>query len=183
MHDLGFIHGRFQVVHNDHMAYLLEGKRRCRHLVVGITNPDEASTCKETADPNRSDPANNPFTYAEREAMVHAALSAEGVPADSFEIIPFPICLPEQLKEVAPPDAVYFLTIYDEWGRAKKERFESLGLKTEVMWEKAPEEKGITGSAVRKAIRLGQPWSHLVPPAVAELLLQWEARSRILGND
>jgi len=40
MTERGVVHGRFQVLHNDHVKYLLAGKARCRHLVVGITNPD-----------------------------------------------------------------------------------------------------------------------------------------------
>ena len=40
MYDIGVIHGRFQVPHNDHLRYLLAGKALCRHLVVGLTNPD-----------------------------------------------------------------------------------------------------------------------------------------------
>jgi D-arabinose 5-phosphate isomerase GutQ len=38
--DVGVIHGRFQILHNDHLKYLLAGKDLCRHLVIGITNPD-----------------------------------------------------------------------------------------------------------------------------------------------
>jgi nicotinamide-nucleotide adenylyltransferase len=40
LYELGVIHGRFQVLHNDHLRYILAGKELCRHLVVGITNPD-----------------------------------------------------------------------------------------------------------------------------------------------
>lgn len=40
----GVIHGRFQLLHNDHLKYLLAGKARCEHLVVGITNPDPCLT-------------------------------------------------------------------------------------------------------------------------------------------
>ena len=34
------IHGRFQGLHIGHMEYLLEGKKRCDFLYIGITNPD-----------------------------------------------------------------------------------------------------------------------------------------------
>jgi len=55
MIDTGAIHGRFQVLHNDHMKYLLAGKERCVHLVIGITNPDPILTRADPADPERSD--------------------------------------------------------------------------------------------------------------------------------
>ena len=57
---------------------LLAGRDRCRHLVVGITNPDPTHTRAESADAKRSDPAANPLTYFERQAMVRAALTAAG---------------------------------------------------------------------------------------------------------
>ena len=40
-------HGRFQVLHNDHFKYLMAGKAQCRHLVVGITNPDPTLTRRD----------------------------------------------------------------------------------------------------------------------------------------
>ena len=43
----GVINGRLQVLHNDHLKYLLAGKKRCDHLVVGITNPDPTLTRKD----------------------------------------------------------------------------------------------------------------------------------------
>jgi len=42
--ETGVIHGRFQVLHNDHLKYLMEGMALCDHLVVGITNPDPILT-------------------------------------------------------------------------------------------------------------------------------------------
>ncbi len=181
LHPLGFIHGRFQVLHNDHLKYLLAGKALCDHLIVGITNPDEATTASESTDPDRSDARNNPLTYAERETMVRAALLEVNVPEKTFEIIPFPICKPELLKEIAPRGAIYYLTIYDAWGREKQKRLESLGLTTHVMWTKSKSEKGLTGTEVRAAIRQGRDIRTMVPPAVAELVEQWDIQKRLSG--
>jgi nicotinamide-nucleotide adenylyltransferase len=179
LHPLGFIHGRFQVLHNDHLAYLLEGKARCERLIIGVTNPDTASTREETADPARSSLDNNPLSYEEREVLVTAAMVEAGVPAETFEVVPFPICRPELFDRLCPAEAIYFLTIYDEWGREKKRRFETHGLRTEVLWERPPDRKGITGKDVRAAIRDGRAWRHLVPPAVAELINQWGLGERL----
>ena len=38
MIELGFIHGRFQLFHNDHLQYALLAKEQCKKLIVGITN-------------------------------------------------------------------------------------------------------------------------------------------------
>lgn len=40
MVEQGVIHGRFHILHNDHLKYLLAGKLARCHLIVGITNPD-----------------------------------------------------------------------------------------------------------------------------------------------
>ena len=180
-HPLGFIHGRFQVLHNDHLRYLLAGKALCDRLLIGVTNPDPESTAPEAADPDRSDAANNPLTYAERETMIRAALIEAGVDEAEFDILPFPICLPGEIERIAPKDAVYYLTIYDEWGREKKRRFESLGLTTHVMWERDEAHKGLTGTNVRAAIRQGREFRSMVPPAVAALVEKWNLQERLSG--
>lgn len=42
MKDLvGVVHGRFQLLHNDHVKYIMAGMERCERLVIGICNPDE----------------------------------------------------------------------------------------------------------------------------------------------
>ena len=178
MHPLGFIHGRFQVLHNDHLVYLLAGKNLCERLIIGVTNPDAASIREEATNPERSSRENNPLTYEERKAMIEAALMEAGVDRHAFSVIPFPINCPELLEGCAPRDAVYFLTIYDDWGREKRKRFEGLGLNTHVMWERPESEKGISGTDVRAAIRQGDDWRSLVPPAVASLVDRWHLADR-----
>jgi len=170
MHEIGVIHGRFQVLHNDHLVYLLAGKARCRHLVVGVTNPDPLVTRDDAADPHRSGTAANPLTYFERYRMVRAALNEAGVTPAEFSVVPLPINVPELFRHYVPLDAVFFLTIYDRWGERKLELFESLGLTTEVLWRRVPANKGISAGEVRQRIAADRPWRHLVPPAVAELV-------------
>lgn len=179
---LGVIHGRFQGLHNDHLRYLLAGKERCERLIIGVTNPDPASAAHEATAPERSEQAHNPFSYAERKAMIEAAFAEAGVCDDEYEVIPFPISDKPALAKVAPKDATYFLTIYDEWGWEKKKRFEELGLNTHVMWERPLSQKGISGTAVRRAIRDGGEWEAMVPPAVAALIHEWDVRSRLSGS-
>jgi nicotinamide-nucleotide adenylyltransferase len=178
MHPLGFIHGRFQVLHNDHLVYLLAGKSLCERLIIGVTNPDAATTREEATNPERSSRENNPLSFEERKAMIEAALVEAGVDRHAFSVIPFPINYPELLKEHAPRDAVYYLTIYDDWGREKHKRFENLGLNTHVMWERPLNEKGISGTDVRAAMRDGGEWRSLVPPAVATLADRWNLPDR-----
>lgn len=179
VYDTGVIHGRFQVLHNDHLRYLLAGKAHCSKLVVGITNPDPWLTQIEDVDPKRSDPMANPLTYYERHIMVEAALLGAGLRRRDFTIVPFPINLPERYAYYVPMDAVFFLTIYDDWGRRKLQYFKNLGLSTVVLWEVPPGQKGISGSAIRTQILTGNPWKHLVPACVAQMIERWGIQERM----
>lgn len=180
-HETGVIHGRFQILHNDHLKYLLAGKALCRRLVVGITNPDPFLTKSETVDPRRSQPLANPLTYFERHVMVETVLLDAGLNPHEFMIVPIPINPPERYRYYVPMDAVFFLTIYDAWGKRKQQYFESLGLATHVLWEVPPKKKGISGSDVRERIATGQAWAHLVPAGVPGLIEHWKLRDRLDG--
>lgn len=177
--EIGVIHGRFQVLHHDHLKYLLAGKARCRHLVVGVTNPDPSLSREDAADPHRSERSANPLTYYERHVIIRAALREAGVPLEDFTIVPFPINFPELYVYYLPLDAVFYLTVYDEWGRRKLQYFQKLGLKTEVLWVKTPETKGLSASEIRRLMASGEPWESRVPPSVAAFLKQWRIPERI----
>lgn len=179
MTNTGVIHGRFQILHNDHLKYLLAGAKRCNHLVVGITNPDPVHTRTDASDPARSSRTSNPLTFFERYTMVRAVLPEAGLLEERFSVVPFPINIPELWPCYVPIDATFFLTIYDEWGRQKLAQFRKMGLKTEVLWERPLEEKGLTGTGVRNLIAEEGDWQTLVPAAVRELVHRWNLPRRI----
>jgi nicotinamide-nucleotide adenylyltransferase/phosphinothricin biosynthesis protein PhpF len=168
VHPVGVIHGRFQPLHLGHLEYLLAGADRCDVLVVGITNPDPWTVRQEAADPARSLGSANPFTYYDRYVMVTESLVGAGVGRERLRVVPFPHSFPERLAHYAPRDAVYLLTVYDDWGRDKLARLGALGLRTEVMWERT--DKPVNGTRVRSAIHAGQPWEHLVPAPVVDVV-------------
>lgn len=180
-YDVGVIHGRFQVLHVDHVKYLLAGKDLCRHLVVAITNPEPEMIRPEAADPQRSSEEANPLTYYERYQLVRAALTEAGVPPADLSIVPLPISQPERYRPYVPLDAVFFLSIYDDWGRKKQDYFARLGLKVHVLRDVPAEEKGLSASEVRRRMRAGEPWKHLVPASVAELLESWQVAERLMA--
>ena len=179
MHEIAVIHGRFQILHNDHLKYLMAGFERCEHLVIGITNPDPYLTKYERSDPLRNTPKNNPLSYFQRYQLIKAALTEHQIKPQRYSIVPFPINFPKLYKYYVPTDALFLLTIYDEWGKDKLTKFQNLGLKTEVMWEKDLAEKGITGTDVRAKISNNDNWETLVPKSVAELLIQWEIKKNL----
>lgn len=165
MDQLGVIHGRFQGLHLGHMEYLLAGAARCRHLLVGVTNFDPDLAPADLARLHR-DRADNPFTYYDRMVMLRDSLTEAGLDRARFDIIPFPVEYPEHIRNFAPPEAVYYMTIYDQWGRHKYEVLQRLGLHVEIMWVRDDSQRLTSGTEVRRRIAQGEPWEHLVPPAV-----------------
>lgn len=178
-YDIGVIHGRFQILHNDHMKYLLAGKKLCNHLIIGITNPDPFLTRDSEVNPHRSSPLANPLSYFERYVMIREVFKEKGFKLFEFSIVPFPINIPELIKYYVPMDAVFFLSIYDDWGRQKKKYLESLGLNVHVLWEVSLEDKGLSSSDVRDAMINGKPWEHLVPLSVVKLMKKWNIITRL----
>ncbi|WP_045211070.1 nicotinate-nucleotide adenylyltransferase [Desulfonatronovibrio magnus] len=179
MNQFGVIHGRFQVLHNDHLKYLMAGKELCHHLIVGITNPDPVLTSDVDVDPKRSESAANPMTYYERMVMVREVLLEAGVNYDQLSIVPFPITRPDLYRYYVPLDAVFFLSIYDDWGRKKLSHFKSLGLDTHVLWEVPPEQKGLSSTDIRGLMAEQKPWEHLVPQATARVCNMWKIPDRL----
>jgi len=177
--ETGVIHGRFQILHNDHLVYLLAGMALCRHLVVGITNPDPLLTRDEDADPKRSDPAANPLTYFERYIMVRAVMEEAGIESSCFSVVPFPINIPELYRYYVPLDALFFLSIYDEWGKRKLEYFRSLGLMTHLLRDVSGDQKGLSATDIRRRMAGREPWEDQLPPAAADLIKKWDIPARL----
>ncbi|MFX1380360.1 MAG: nicotinate-nucleotide adenylyltransferase [Promethearchaeota archaeon] len=178
-YEIGVIHGRFQVLHNDHIKYLLAGKELCKYIVIGITNPDPSLTRDSEANPHRSSSIANPLNYYERYKMLEAALLEQGLKYSEFCIVPFPINIPELLKYYVPLDAIFFLTIYDDWGRQKRQYFKSLGLKVHVLWEVSLQNKGLSSSDIREDMIKDKEWEQYVPMSVARLMKDWDVIKRL----
>ena len=181
MIETGVVHGRFQILHNDHLIYIMAAKAECRHLVVGVTNPDPMLTRDDGADLQRSRPESNPLTYYERYHMVRAVLKEAGLDHESYSVVPLPINYPELFQYYAPLTATFFLTIYDAWGRSKLQRLKDLGVLTRVLWERP--EKGLTATEIRRRIIKDLPWEDLVPPATAGLIKKWGIDQRLKAGD
>ena len=176
----GVVHGRFQILHNDHMKYILAGAEKCTHLVIGITNPDPGLTREDSADPARSSLESNPLSYWDRFRMINAAMKEAGHKPGTFSVVPFPVNLPDLWGNYVPLDATFFLTIYDAWGERKLSLFQERGLTVDLLWHRPMNQKGITSTQVRKALANNQPWEHLVPASVAQIIKEPGILSQIV---
>ena len=179
MKNTGVIHGRFQPLHLDHMNYIVSGLTRVDFMYIGITNPDPILTKTDSADPNRSLPNSNPCTYYERFLMIQGALFDYGYKPDQFCVVPFPINIPDLWRYYVPPNATYFVSIYDEWGEKKLSLFQSNGLKTEILYRKRLEDKGISGTEVRLRIARNDNWEELLPHSTVQIIKEFGIRKRI----
>lgn len=164
----GSVHGRFQPFHNGHLEYVLRARQRCGRLIVGITVPDPTAVRKEAANPHRHETTSNPFTYFERLMMVRDALLAEGLDPKNFAVVPFPIHTPGLISHYVPEGTVHFVRVYSRWEEEKVRRLQDRGAAVEVL--DPGEEKRISGTEVRRLIREGLPWEHLVPRGTAEIV-------------
>jgi nicotinamide-nucleotide adenylyltransferase len=152
-------------------------------LIVGITNPDPLLSSFDDADPERSDPSNNPLSYFERLEVIRGALTQEGVDRSRFEIVPFPISRPELLRNYVPASCVFHLTIYDRWGERKHELLAAEGFEVNLLWRRPLEEKGVTGKDVRARIADGRAWEHLVPAGAVKALRSLGIEQRLAASD
>jgi nicotinamide-nucleotide adenylyltransferase len=111
--------------------------------------------------------------------MVRAVLEEAGIEPSRFSVVPFPVNIPELYRYYVPLDALFFLSIYDEWGKRKLEYFTSLGLKTHVLRDVSKDQKGLSATDIRRRMAQNEPWEELVPPSVALLMKKWDIPARL----
>ena len=168
LYEWGCVHGRFQPFHRGHLEYALLAKERCRHLLVGITNPDPTWITPEAANAHRHTVEFNPFTYFERALMIRDSLLGEALEEREFVVTPFPIQKPELCRHYVPRDTIHFVRVYSGWEEEKVRRLKAQGFAVEVLGR--GEEKAISGKEVRRLIQAGLAWEHLVSPAAVPLI-------------
>jgi nicotinamide mononucleotide adenylyltransferase len=158
------IHGRFQIIHNEHVRYFRAAAKKYGGLYIGITG-QHADADRERS---RSPTSGHPLTYWERAAMWEAFLEAEGA-RQAHVIGPFPIERPDALIDFVPLSCVCATTVREEWNREKIGRLERLGYRVDVLYEDLS--KDLSGAMIRELISTGSSgWEALVPPAVAGFL-------------
>lgn len=168
--ELAAVTGRFQPFHVDHLSLVLHALEVADRVSVAITNPDHRSRRAEPSSPHRHLESANPFTYVERLRMITAALRHAGVPADRFEIVPFPLDDPTTWSSYVPVHALQVVRISSSWERDKADGLERHG--HPVLRLQLSSQERVSASDIRAAIAGDQPWAHLVPQGVTEVLLR-----------
>ena len=175
----GMVHGRFQPFHLGHLEYVCEAMARSSMLVVGITGADPTQVRFEASEPERSEPAANPFTYHLRARMIRDALLDAGIPADETLIVPFPVHTPSLWSAYCPPDVVHYLRVFSPWGDTKVQRIRDEGF--DAVDLATGRSKEFSASEVRERLRHGGDWRSMVPRAVANVLDRHDAGARLGG--
>jgi cytidyltransferase-like protein len=176
----GSIHGRFQPFHNGHLEYLQGALARCDYLYVGVTQfrRRQLVQVSSTSAVHRALPESNPLSYFERLTILQALFASLGIDASRYCVVPFPIEEPQELSDFLPTSVRVFTTTYDSWNKAKIELLRSYGYEVENLWSR--DAKLISGQQVRDLLRADDAgWRDLVPPAVADVLAQFEIGERL----
>lgn len=181
MLDTGIVFGRFQMLHLGHLEYLLEAKKLCRHLVIGVSNPDPGAIKYDDACPHRSLDTANPLTFYERLQMIEGAMVEAGVDRSEFTVVPMPINYPDRIRYYVPEDGEFLLTIYDDWGWERKKIIENLGYRTQILWIRDDSSRVSSGTEIREMMVKGEDWSHLAPPSVYRFAKEHRLAERIKG--
>lgn len=180
MVETGVVHGRFQVMHMGYMEYILAAKMRCRKLIVGIGNPDMTHLQFNRFQKGGMREKTNPFTYYEKMQMIRLALADFGIKGDEVEFTPFPLDTPKLLGNYVPDNAVFYMTVFDDWALEKKELLEEkMGYHTEILREGKEEEKKITSLLVLKTMASGGSWESMVPRSVAQYIKDHRLDKRV----
>ena len=146
--------GRFQPFHNGHMEVLRKIFQECDHVTVGIGSAQ------------LSHMEDNPFTAGERYLMIAEALRAEGY--TNFYIVPVEdlnryALWVAQVTSMCPP----FDIVYSN-NPGTRRLFSEAGY--EVRTSPLYNRNDFSGTEVRRCMREGRDWKHLVPPSVADVI-------------
>lgn len=171
------VHGRFQIIHLEHLEYFQRAVDRYGKIYIGLTGQRRDLD----GDDSRSSMMMNPLTYWERVEMWRRLLAELGYRLEDYPIGPFPIEVPDHLSDFVPTSCICATTIRESWNWEKVRRLEERGYKVEVL--KQDLDKGLSATMVRSLIAEGSPeWTRLVPGSVADFLRSIDIRSRLLAG-
>ena len=160
--------GRFQPVHEQHLALFEIALAAYPQLIVAVTNPDPESRRQEPTSAHRHLPSANPFSYFERVRLLDAGLRSRGWDA-RVTVVPFDLTAPEVWPHYVPLTARQFVRAYGDWERRKARLFEQAGYAVTLIEGDAANR--ISAGDIRALMRLRDGrWRESVPEATLPLL-------------
>jgi nicotinamide-nucleotide adenylyltransferase len=158
----GLFLGRFQPYHNGHHTVIEQIAREVDELVIGIGSAQWSHSFQD------------PFTAGERVMMINrtvkhfpiiiSALPIEDIQRNSLYVA--------HIKTIVPPfDLVYsnnplIQRLFEE---------EGIEVRSTVMVER----RRFSGAEIRRRMVSGEPWEHLVPPEVVQVIEEIKGLERI----
>ncbi|MCD6157411.1 MAG: nicotinamide-nucleotide adenylyltransferase [Euryarchaeota archaeon] len=162
-YDRALIIGRFQPMHLGHLYVIKRVANAHDAIIIGIGSAQESHTLK------------NPFTAGERHLMISRALEAEGI--TNYYLVPIMdvernAIWVSHVRSLVPPFRVVYSNNPLVMRLFKEEGYEvrPLGFyKREVY----------SGREIRRRMISGEPWEHLVPRAVVEVIKEINGVERL----
>ena len=155
--EIGLFIGRFQPFHLGHLSVIRQALSQVDFLIIGLGS----SQCSRTPD--------NPFTAAERRAMIEGSLADEGIPAGRFRIVEIPDIhddpkWPAHVRSLAGEFDVVFTG--SEHTQKLFEEYENTEIQTIEF------ELNISATKIRKKIAEKKEWQNDVPQATRDIMLR-----------
>jgi nicotinamide-nucleotide adenylyltransferase len=145
--------GRFQPFHNGHLAVIKDILQHHEHVYIVIGSAQESGTDR------------NPFSSAEREAMIRLALSNEKI--HRYTVYRADDCNDDELWGQKIKALCRFDVAYSN-NPVVKRCLEAQGF--EVRKHKFYDRAELSGTDIRKLMKEDGEWEEFVPPAVATFI-------------
>ncbi len=157
----GFLAGRFQPFHREHLRFALMALKECSHLLIGVTQPFPGVLSEGGGE--REFKKSNPLPYWLRAEIIESCLVDSGVEKTRFSIIPAPL-ISHVLSEIISQDVVIFNSVVEEWNKKKEDIFSATQRKVVTL---NPGPKTISGQEIReKILNRDDSWESDVPKIV-----------------
>ncbi len=143
--------GRFQPLHIGHLKVIKWILKKYDKVIIIIGSSQKSNTDR------------NPFTVEERKEMIKRTLKIEGI--KKYEIIEIPDVYDDDTWVKSILEKAKFDTVFtmNPWTKKCFEKFN-------IPVKEHPKFGGISASRIRKRIREGKEWEHLVPKEVAKIV-------------
>ncbi len=161
--DRALLIGRFQPFHLGHLKVVRHIAQRHEAVIIGIGSAQYSHTVE------------NPFTAGERHLMISSALEEEGIL--NYYLVPIEdihrnAVWVAHVEAIAPPFSVVYAR-----NPLTKRLFSERGYT--VVEPPEYNRKLYSGAEIRRRMISGEPWEHLVPPAVARVIKEIDGVARL----